>query len=71
MRGSRGAGGGPMRLGRDPAPPGDPICVDLPEPSQCFYFFYVLADEDGRHAFAATFDQHDANVARAREAGLL
>lgn len=52
-------------------PPGDPICVDLPEPSQCYYFFYVLADEDGGHAFAATFDQHDANVARARAAGLL
>ena len=52
-------------------PPGDPICVDLPEQSQCYYFFYVLADEDGGHAFAATFDQHDANVARARAAGLL
>jgi UPF0755 protein len=57
-----------------PAPnpaPGDPICVDLPEPSNCYYFFYVLSDEDGHHAFAATFEQHAANVAKARAAGLL
>lgn len=63
-----------IRAALNPAPnpaPGDPICVDLPEPSQCYYFFYVLADEDGGHAFAATFDQHDANVARARATGLL
>ncbi|MDX2380819.1 MAG: endolytic transglycosylase MltG [Acidimicrobiia bacterium] len=63
-----------IRAALNPAPnppPGDPICVDLPEPSQCYYFFYVLADEAGTHAFAATFDQHDANVARARAAGLL
>lgn len=63
-----------IRAALNPAPnpaPGDPICVDLPEPSQCYYFFYVLADEDGGHAFAATFDQHDANVARARADGLL
>ena len=48
-----------------PAPnpaPGDPICVDLPNPSECFYFFYVLANEDGGHAFAATFEQHEANI---------
>jgi UPF0755 protein len=68
------AGRASIRAALNPAPnpaPGDPICVDLPEPSQCYYFFYVLADEDGGHAFAATFDQHDANVARARAAGLL
>ena len=52
-------------------PPGDPICVDLPQPDQCFYFFYVLADEDGRHAFAATGEQHQANVDAAAAAGLL
>jgi UPF0755 protein len=52
-------------------PPGDPLCIGLPEPKNCFYFFYVLADEDGSHAFAATFEQHDANVARARALGLL
>ena len=52
-------------------PPGDPVCVDLPEPKNCYYFFYVLADEDGSHAFAATFEQHNENVARARALGLL
>lgn len=52
-------------------PPGDPICRDLPRSDQCFYFFYVLADEDGSHVFAATGEQHQANVEIAREAGLL
>ncbi len=63
-----------IRAALNPAPnpaPGDPICRDLVNPSECFYFFYVLADEDGGHAFAATFEQHDANVQRARELGLL
>jgi UPF0755 protein len=58
----------------NPAPnpaPGDPICIDLPKPDECYYFFYVLADEDGGHAFAATPEQHAANVERARQAGLL
>ncbi|WP_040491681.1 endolytic transglycosylase MltG [Ilumatobacter nonamiensis] len=58
----------------NPAPnpaPGDPICVDLPQPDECFYFYYVLADEDGTHAFAATGEQHQANVDRAAAAGLL
>jgi UPF0755 protein len=52
-------------------PPGDPICRELPEPADCYLFFYVLADEDGSHAFAATAEQHERNVARARDAGLL
>ncbi len=52
-------------------PPGDPICRDLPKPDECFYFFYVLADEDGTHAFAATGEQHQANVELAAAAGLL
>jgi UPF0755 protein len=58
----------------NPAPnpaPGDPICRQLPEPDKCLYLYYVLADEDGSHAFAATRQQHDANVARAAELGLL
>lgn len=50
---------------------GDPICVDLPEETPCVYLYYVLADADGRHAFAATIEQHEANVERARELGLL
>lgn len=63
-----------IRAALNPAPnpaPGDPICVDLPNPSECYYFFYVLADDEGGHVFAATFEQHDANVERARQLGLL
>jgi len=58
----------------NPAPDpsqGDPICVALPNPVDCHYLYYVVADEDGRHAFAATLDQHNANVQRARDLGLL
>ncbi|MEO8266399.1 MAG: endolytic transglycosylase MltG [Ilumatobacteraceae bacterium] len=50
---------------------GDPICKDLPVPTDCHYLYYVVADEDGRHAFAATLDQHNANVQHARDLGLL
>ena len=50
---------------------GDPICVDLPDPSRCYYLYYVLGNEDGSHVFASTPEQHDANVEKAREAGLL
>jgi UPF0755 protein len=35
------------------------------------WFYYVLADKDGRHAFASTLAEHEANVAKARAAGLL
>jgi UPF0755 protein len=52
-------------------PPGDPICAELPNPTQCYYLFYVLADEDGGHAFASTLEQHLRNVDAARQAGLL
>lgn len=58
----------------NPAPDpsqGDPICVALPVPTDCHYLFYVIADEDGRHAFAATAEQHEINVQRARDLGLL
>ncbi len=58
----------------NPAPDpsqGDPICQALPDPTDCHYLFYVVADEDGRHAFSATIEQHDANVQHARDLGLL
>ena len=58
----------------NPAPDpsqGDPICKDLPVPTDCHYLYYVVADEDGRHAFGATLDQHNANVQHARDLGLL
>jgi UPF0755 protein len=37
----------------------------------CQYLFYVLSDAEGRHAFSATFEQHEARVAEARAAGVL
>ena len=59
----------------NPAPDpsvGDPICADIdPTEATCRYLYYVLADEDGRHVFAATGEQHEANVEAARAAGLL
>jgi UPF0755 protein len=50
---------------------GDPICADIPKKEPCLYLYYVLADADGRHVFAATVEQHEENVRKAREAGLL
>ena len=66
----------------NPAPnpaPGDPICLDLKARAQasggeeppCVYLYYVLADENGGHAFAASAEQHQANVDAAAAAGLL
>jgi UPF0755 protein len=50
---------------------GDPLCAELPTGTPCLYLFYVVADEDGRHAFAVTFEQHLANIEKARQAGVL
>ncbi len=50
---------------------GDPLCVGLPQGTPCLYLFYVLSDADGRHAFAATIQQHEANILKAKELGLL
>jgi UPF0755 protein len=58
-----------------PNPPeGGAECQALPEEvrkDQCMWLYYVLADEDGGHAFAVTLEQHEQNVQKAREAGLL
>lgn len=40
-------------------------------PADTDFLYYVLADEDGSHVFAETLEEHNANVARSREAGLL
>lgn len=40
-------------------------------PAQTDFLFYVLSDLEGHHAFAATLDEHNANVAQAREDGVL
>jgi UPF0755 protein len=50
---------------------GDPLCAAVPDGDRCRYLFYVLADEDGNHAFAVTPEQHEANVQAAIAAGLL
>ena len=58
----------------NPAPDpgvGDPLCAALPPGEACQYLFYVLADEEGNHAFAVTGDQHQANVDAAAARGLL
>jgi UPF0755 protein len=40
-------------------------------PADASFKFYVLSDANGKHAFANTLAEHDANVARARAKGLL
>jgi UPF0755 protein len=72
-----------IRAALNPAanpPSGDPMCVQLRQLAAergeavtppCVYLYYVLADEQGGHAFAATDYQHQVNVDAAAEAGLL
>ena len=63
-----------IRAALNPAPNpsvGDPLCAGLPADVPCEYLYYVLADEEGGHAFAATAEQHAANVDAAAAAGLL
>ena len=66
----------------NPAPnpgSGDPMCVELrgihaalgEQPPPCIYLYYVLANEAGGHAFAASGAQHQRNVDAAAAAGLL
>jgi UPF0755 protein len=50
---------------------GDPLCAPIPKGQPCLYLFYVVADADGRHAFSATIEQHEANIKKAQELGLL
>lgn len=49
----------------------DPICRDLKKSEKCEYLYYVIADKEGGHVFAATLEQHEANVEAARTAGLI
>jgi UPF0755 protein len=42
-----------------------------PGEGQFLWLYYVLADAEGRHAFACSLGEHEANVQRARDAGLL
>ncbi|CAB4874341.1 unannotated protein [freshwater metagenome] len=50
---------------------GDPLCRGLSKGEACDYLYYVVADAEGHHVFAVTLDQHEANVQRARDEGLL
>jgi len=52
-------------------PTSDPACVGLPAGVKCEYLYYVLADVDGGHVFATTYEQHLLNVAKSKSAGLL
>jgi UPF0755 protein len=40
-------------------------------PASTSFLFYVLSSADGSHAFADTYEQHQANVIAAKEAGVL
>ena len=40
-------------------------------PADTEFRYYVLADEDGSHVFAVTLEEHNANVAASREAGVI
>lgn len=53
------------------ASPGRASLEAAAAPETTPYFFYVLADSEGRHAFAETLEEHNANVAQAREDGVL
>ena len=54
------------------APPkSDPACSGLPAGVKCQYLYYVLADENGGHVFATTYEQHLVNVEKSKAAGLL
>ncbi len=68
----------PYNTYRSPGLPPTPIAVPgnasleaAAAPADTPYFYYVLSDEDGNHAFAETLDEHNANVAQAREDGIL
>lgn len=53
------------------ASPGKASLAAAASPEVTEYFFYVLADLDGTHAFATTLDEHLNNVNRSREDGVL
>ncbi len=52
-------------------PKSDEACAGLQAGVKCEYLYYVLKNSQGGHAFATTYEQHLANVEKARTAGLL
>lgn len=60
--------------GLPPGPISSPGLASLEaaaEPAEVEFRYYVLAADDGSHAFAETLDEHNSNVAAAREAGII
>jgi UPF0755 protein len=53
------------------AAPGRASLEAAAAPEVTDFFFYVLSDLEGHHAFAATLEEHNANVAQARADGVL
>lgn len=53
------------------ASPGRSSLEAAANPADTPYYFYVLADTEGGHAFAETLDEHNANVEQARADGVL
>jgi len=51
--------------------PGRASLEAVAAPDTTPFLFYVLSDNEGRHAFAETIEEHNANVAQAREDGVL
>ncbi len=53
------------------ASPGRASLEAAAAPDTTDYLYYVLSDLEGHHAFAATLDEHNANVEQARADGVL
>jgi UPF0755 protein len=53
----------------NPAP--NPDIASCPNHEACFWLFYVLADKNGKHKFATSFEEHQKNVEAARAAGVI
>jgi UPF0755 protein len=53
------------------AAPGRASLEAAAAPDDTPYFYYVLSDDEGRHAFAETLEEHNANVQKARDDGVL
>lgn len=52
------------------ASPGEESLLAALEPADVAYLYYVKIDQDGRHAFAETPGEHQANIAEAERKGV-
>ncbi len=53
------------------AAPGRASLRAVASPEETDFLYYVLSDLEGNHTFATTLDEHNANVEKAREDGVL